>query len=144
MGLCYMILSYEIITVIWLLISFSSHLQILFGRVYSSQSLVPRPGLDVLCSIQPQNERYQSDVTVLSRLRPFHFANSFSFFFRPCLLHIISSTSTGARRTLQCSASGREVPVRCFLVARGLSTSFYPLHSILSSLSSYIFINRHT
>jgi hypothetical protein len=30
------------------------------------------------------------------------------------------------------------------LVARGLSTSFYLLHRILSSLSSYIFLNRHT
>ena len=77
---------------------------------------------------------------------PFHLILLILFW--PCLLFIISGTSTGARwisGTLQNSASGREVPVRCYsLVARGLSTSFYHLHRILSFLSSCIFINRHT
>jgi hypothetical protein len=74
--------------------SLSSHIFILFRPCLLHISLVPRPGL-VCCSTQPQDERYQTDVTVsFSRSRP--------------------------------------------------STSFYLLHRILSSLSSYIFLNRHT
>ena len=53
--------------------------------------------------------------------------------FRPCLLHIISGTSTGSG-TLQYFASGREVPDRCFF---SRSRPFYIIlppssHSIVS------------
>jgi hypothetical protein len=46
---------------------------------------------------------------------------------------VLSLRTRGIRQMLQ-----------FLLVARGLSTSFYLLHRILSSLSSYIFLNRHT
>jgi hypothetical protein len=83
MGLCYMILSYETITVIRLLSSFYPICKFFSAVSNTRHNLwyLDR-GLDVLCSAQPQDERYQADVTVLSRLRPFHFANSFSFFGR--------------------------------------------------------------
>jgi hypothetical protein len=46
--------------------SLSSHIFILFRPCLLHISLVPRPGL-VCCSTQPQDERYQTDVTVFRR-----------------------------------------------------------------------------
>ena len=140
---------------IWLLSSFISLCKFFFGRVYSLLSLVPWPGL-VRCNTQPQDERLPVIYHSSSRVRPFcvmlplhrslsSLSSHIFILFRPCLLHISLVPRPGL---VCCSTQPQDeryqTDVTVSFSRSRPSTSFYLLHRILSSLSSYIFLNRHT